>query len=427
MMLSRIGGHEMRPVALDVLERWQPQTYVVARTSEHNDAWLKFKQRIDFLKALLPNTKLTQRHVMAGDRDGFGTPLTDDQRSSRYSAEQIAGLVFDYAQDGVLLMPDNEAASDKDDPRVFDKVVDVWTALVNLATSQGVALAIGCKSTGTPPESQYKSYAKLLRAMRDAVRSSGVVHWLYLNAYYDPNDSGFWEHHLYRHQREIRAVAAAENLPMPPMQFGEIGIAFNYEALNGFHPRFSDEKFALSLAAISNRVDIPGNLFGQGDGIYDTRWWQFNTDRPAFWDAFLPIVARVPVDTNERLERAYVEACMGAVVLLPDRFDNRWRRATANTTGEFVNLRAVPSAENNAPLRQILRGETVFFIDEVRSGFNNLWVAVMAGNSIGWVYQPNGGITAENVASSVLVQLPTNSTERAALNAVFAALVHATK
>lgn len=440
--LAVAGGHELQPLDDATLLEWNPQTYVITRTSEHADAWAKFADRALHVRALLPLTKIVLRHQMSRDRQ------PDDQRSSRYSAKEIADLLFQYAIPGTLLMPDNEAGSDKDNPNVFAHTVDVWTELVRIASPKGIALAIGCKSSGTPDYPQYRFYGKLLAAMRDGAREYGVVHWLYTNAYYDPTKPGhpdfgdFWDDHLLRHQREIRRVAALEKLPMPPMMLGELGIAWDYQPEEGYGMRMNDVEFATDLTGrIAARVGVPFDIFSIGDGIYDSRWRYFNVNRPGFWKVFLPAVPRVPSDTNRKLEADYLEACAEesetdktsepgpAGQTLPEPGDPRWREGVAHPRNVYVNVRSEPSTRGGEAtiIGRLDEGQRCSYVDQVRAGAGNDWMPVYGINTAitGWVSVSHAGITPYE--SSLTVTLPDEPDMRAGLHAVFEQLERGTR
>lgn len=430
--LAVAGGHELQPLDDATLRAWNPQTYVITRTSEHRDAWDKFADRALHVGALLPHTKIVMRHQTSIDRQ------PDDQRSSRYTAKQIADLLFGFAVPGTLLMPDNEAGSDKDMPGIFQHTVDVWTELVRIASPMGIPLAIGCEPTGNPDYPQYRFYGKLLAAMRDGARNYGVVHWLYTNAYYDPTRPGhptygdFWDDHLLRHQREIRRVAGLEKLPMPPMMLGELGIAWDYQSHDGYRLRISDAEYAADLTGrIARRVDIPFNLYSIGDGIYDTTWRQMNVNRPEFWDAFIPAIRRVPKETNSLLERAYLDACAangGAdAPALPGPSDPRWRVGIAHPRNEYVNVRSQPSTSGGDAtiLARLDEGQRCEYIDEARAGADKTWIPVQTGGVTGWVSAPHAGITP--IKPILSIALPVDAEFRAAVHDMFDQLERGTR
>lgn len=433
--LAVAGGHELQPLPDATLVAWNPQTYVITRTSEHADAWSKFKARVEHVRNLLPDTKVVQRHQTSAD----GRP--DDQRSSRYTAKQIADLLFQYHIPGTLLMPDNEAGSDKAEPLVFARTVAVWVALVERASREGIPLAIGCMPDGNPDYPQYDLYAPLLAAMRDGARQNGVVHWIYTNAYYDPRRNGdprfgdVWVDHLGRHQRELRRVAKSTGVPMPPMMIGELGIAWDYRSDMGFR---ADERMGYADYAgeitdkIAPRLDVPFNLFGIGDGIYDTRWRTFNVDHPDFWTAFLARVRRVDALTNKRLEVLYLSTCAGGTSVppapaLPAPDDPRWRAGVAHPTSDYVNLRTEPSTSGGGKtvVGQLHDGDRCVYVDEVRAGADGAWMPVHMGVLTGWVSAPHAGIVPYE--SAVTLTLPADPAALAALHVVFEQLERATK
>lgn len=342
-MLSRFGVHELRPVNDDILRRLNPQTMVLAfapfnaHAPTQTDNLNKARNHILARKALLPHTKLIVRW------------WHDDQRStSGMTPDEFARDFFPLHVLGTLLMPDNEAAAGVSE---YPRVVAWWTRLVGLATAAGVTLAIGCMSTGNPDYPLYKHIEPLLIAMREAARDvkqddgtirKGVVHWLYANTYYDPDDAGYREHHLDRHYREFRKVANAAKLPMPPYVTGEFGIAWGYDPLAGFRRRMGFEPCANSLATEAGRLPYPVNGYGAGVGIFDDRWKDFNFDDIVFWEEIIPILPRVPLNENQRLEQSYMEAAQAAptvpyvagdMLLITPFSDGVNFRAQPNTTG----------------------------------------------------------------------------------------------
>lgn len=434
--LALAGGHELRDLDDATLRAWNPQTYVITRTSEHADAWGKFGARIEHVQALLPETKVVQRHQTSSD----GNP--DDQRSTRYTAKQIGDLLFQYHLPGTLLMPDNEAGSDKLNPAVLEHTVAVWVALVERASREGVALAIGCMPDGNPDYPQYDLYAPLLTAMRDGARQNGIVHWLYTNAYYDPRRNGdprfgdIWTDHLDRQPRELRRVAEAAGVPLPPLMIGELGIAWDYRSDQGF--RFEERMGYGDYAGeitdkVAPRMAVPFNIYSIGDGIYDTRWRFFNINHPDFWAAFLPRIRRVDADSNARLEIAYLNACAAGAdappASLPAPDDPRWREGVAHPANTYVNVRTEPSTAggDKTVIGQLYDGDRCLYVDEVRAGADKTWLPVHVGAVTGWASAPHAGIVPYESAPTVTLTLPSGLAELEALHTVFETLERATK
>lgn len=345
-MLSRIGIHELRAVNDDVLQRLSPQTMVLAFApfSEGNaaataDNLNKARARILQRQQLLPNTKLFIRW------------WDDDHRSRRMTPEGFAKF-FALHIPGTLMLASNEDAVDQHDAAVYRETVAWWTECVKLATTARVTLAVGCMATGNPDYPQYAELVPLLRAMRDAARQ-GVVHWFYSNAYFDPADPGYREHHLERHQREVRKVCAAHKLPVPPMAIGEFGIAYEYKALEGYKARHLDiNVYATRLCVESSRMDVPVNVYAAGDGILDARWAKFNIDHPDFWSIVIQGAKRVADDSNSKLERRYMDEARATIPPLisepPDGFT--WGLDTPKfitPKPEGANIRRAPDV--NAP------------------------------------------------------------------------------
>lgn len=344
-MLSQLGIHELRPVDDGVLQRLAPQTMVLAFApfSEGNPAATtdnlnKARRHIFQRQQLLPRTTFFIRW------------WEDDHRSRRVSANDFAARFFPLHVPGTVMLASNEDAVDKDNAAVYRETVAWWAACVRLATAAKVQLAVGCMATGNPDYPQYAELVPLLTAMRDAARG-GVVHWFYSNAYFDPNDPGYREHHLERHQREVRKVCDAHRLPMPPFVMGEFGIAYEYKALEGYKARDLDiEVYAARVCIEGNRLGVPYNVYAAGEGIFDTRWSKFNIDDPRFWTLVTQQAKRVPADVNSKMEQQYMSQS-GTIVPRPPNAitepppDFRWGLNTpkwVTTKTDGANVRRAP-------------------------------------------------------------------------------------
>lgn len=381
-MLSRFGIHELRPVNDDILRRINPQTMVLAfapfnaHPPTQTDNLNKARNHILARKTLLPNTKLIVRW------------WHDDQRStSGMSPDDFARDFFPLHIPGTLLMPDNEAAVGAQE---YPRVVAWWTRLVGLATEAGVTLAIGCTSTGNPDYPLYSEIEPLLIAMREAARK-GVVHWLYANTYYDPDDAGYRYHHLDRHEREFRNVANAAKLPMPPYTTGEFAIAWNYDPLAGFRRKMGHEDYANSLATEVGRLRFPVNGYSAGAGIFDTRWKDFNFDDMVFWEEIIPILPRVPLNANQLLEQAYMDAvdrtpaptvpyAAGDTLLITPFADNVRLRPVATTAQKEIGV-----ITGGIPFGATFLAQQPRAINETPASRVWLKLHLLADNREGWI------------------------------------------
>jgi hypothetical protein len=345
MSLCLVGGHELQPVDDATLLLWSPQVYVITRTAEHGDAIHKGLARVHHVKALLPNTRIGVRW------------WPDDKQSSpgseHYkSPQQYAADYFKLHVPGTLLMPDNEAAADELDPRVFMQTVAWWETVTRLATAVGVTLGIGCTPLGVPDYPQYRLLVPLYQAMQDAALK-GVVHWKRPNAYFVPSDPGHHFHYSERHQREERKVCKNAGLPFPPFFLGEFAPIRSYiDAEAGPRQFMGGAEAARAVIGECNQDEepaVPRAYYCLGDGIYDNKWRHFNgVGYPGFLDTLIRECPRVPDEANAMIETLYVQRAKASVM------PSDWKAYQFTPQGsESVNVRAAQSTGSTPIVAQI--------------------------------------------------------------------------
>lgn len=70
--------------------------------------------------------------------------------------------------------------------------------------------------------------------------------------------------------------------------------------------------------------------------------------------------------------------------------DPRWKRGTLKPTTDFVNMRSLPTTQNNLPIRKIEKPILVWYAKDEAWG---AWMQVKLGSTLGWVSTEFGAIT----------------------------------
>lgn len=259
-MYTRLGLHELKPIPDDLLLSLNPQIVVTVGTYEHSDAINRHLARVWHLKELLPNTLIAVRW------------WKDDHILHRMRKEEFARAFFPLHVDGTLLMVGNEDPNDPSNIAVFRDTINKHIQLMRMATEAGVTIGTCCVATGNPAQNQYKMLAPLFEEMSYA-EQRGVTHWWRPNAYFTNGDYS----HVNRHYNAAVETCRAAGINMPPMFLGELGFVRNFASpLDGYHSvGMSDDDYIHQLNSLD--MQYPAAIYAYGDGVYDTRWKEFNT------------------------------------------------------------------------------------------------------------------------------------------------------
>lgn len=269
-MLSRIGPHELKPTPDDVLVALQPQFMVTVGTYEHPDAINRHRARVQYLKALLPNTLIGVRW------------WPDDNILNTVTPDGFARLFFKLHVDGTVMFVGNEDANSHGDPMLLADTVAKHVAVARLGTAAGIPLGLCCLSTGNPAFAQYPLLLPFFEVMAEG-RERGVVHWFRLNRYRTASDTS----HFLEHEAALRGI------PLPPLLIGEVGAVKSYaEPEAGYLAMgWSEEQYTTNLAPVVKKY--PFAFYCEGEGVYDTHWKHFKAT-PKLWTLLASGIERTP-------------------------------------------------------------------------------------------------------------------------------------
>lgn len=381
-MYATYGIHLLQKAPDAWLKALNPQVVVYGAAWENQsaDTLEKFRDYARHLVTLLPRAVIGVRW------------WPDDNILLRMSPEVFASAFFKLHVPGTILMVGNEDASSASNPAVYQNTVALHTRVVQLATDAGIPVGTCCTAVGNPEYGQYKLLQPLFNAMADG-RRRGIVHWWRPNAYAPlPFDQGEYRDLIARHIREARKLGN-----FPPTFYGEFNFVKNIQdslsGPNSFGVTPTQWVEGLRAAAL----DIPEAIYCYGDGIYDSRWKEFNVGRnQGFMDAMVNNLPRVPYTAYEGWQLSKVDPVTTPTIT------SEVKSRVANVG---VRMRSSPST-SGAIVRALVMGETVTLYttaqNYVADGYTWRYFKDSAG-VLGWAAET---INGKETFSSPVANLP---------------------